>query len=184
MGKRRGNGQGSVFQRKDGRWEACAYVYFADGTSRRVSRYSGTRAGAEEQLAGLLASNAQWAPVTIDRTTTVGKYLAWWLDTVAVHRLRPTTMVTYRQYTQRYLIPGLGKHKLIALTTGQVQQWFNSLREVCWCCTQHVDARRPADRQRCCALGVCCGQTLKAGTIAYLRAILSSALAHAVRRTN
>lgn len=181
MARRRGNGQGSVFQRKDGRWEASAYVFASDGTSRRVSRYAGTRAQAEEKLAGLLAQNAQWAPVTVDRTTTVGRYLSWWLDQVAAHRLRPTTLVTYRQYTDRYLIPGLGKHKLIGLSTGHVQQWLTSLRSVCWCCTQAVDARRPEHRQRCCALGSCCGSFLTAGTIAYLRAILSSALAHAVR---
>lgn len=181
MGRRRANGQGSVFQRRDGRWEAAAYVLHADGSSRRVSRYAATRAQAEEKLAQLLASNAELVPVNVDRTTTVGAYLTWWLDAVAVHRLRPTTLVTYRQYTRRYLIPGLGRHRLVALSTGQVQQWLTSLRQVCWCCNQNVDARRPAQRRRCCALGSCCGSLLTAGTIAYLRAILSSALAHAVR---
>ncbi len=43
MARRRGNGEGTVFQRADGRWEAAAYVRQPDGTRRRVYRYSGSR---------------------------------------------------------------------------------------------------------------------------------------------
>ena len=38
------NGEGSVYERKDGRWVAAAYVPAVGGTVHRVSSYAKTRA--------------------------------------------------------------------------------------------------------------------------------------------
>jgi integrase len=120
------------------------------------------------------------------RPGTVAEYLTWWLRTVASHRLRATTFATYEGYVRLYLIPGLGHKRLSALSPKDVREYLTAVRSVCQCCAQGWDARRDPQakkkesRPRCCAIGACCGKKISAGTVAYLRAILSSALAHAV----
>jgi integrase len=37
--KKRANGQGSIYQRKDGRWAGAAYVLAANGTYKRTPVY-------------------------------------------------------------------------------------------------------------------------------------------------
>ncbi|SKW94457.1 site-specific recombinase XerD [Mycobacteroides abscessus subsp. massiliense] len=46
MTGRRTAGEGTVYRRKDGRWEAAAYLPTAIGTRRRISVYGSTRAEA------------------------------------------------------------------------------------------------------------------------------------------
>lgn len=54
----RANGDGSVYQRKDGRWEAAGYVLAAGDTRKRVRVYGATR---KEALAKL---TEKWPPAT------------------------------------------------------------------------------------------------------------------------
>ena len=181
MARRRGNGEGTVFQRGDGRWEAAAYVRQPDGTRRRVYRYSATRQAGMDQLAALRDRDARMAPLTVTSSTTVGEYLTVWLKQVAVHAVRPTTWISYRHAVQRYLIPGLGRRRLAWLTTKEVRVWLAEVATTCQCCRQHIDARRAIGKRRCCDVGACCGRRVAPTTLRYLRALLSSALAHAVR---
>jgi integrase len=46
---RRANGEGTVYRRKDGRWEAAVYVLTADGTRKRVRIYGRTRGRGSSQ---------------------------------------------------------------------------------------------------------------------------------------
>lgn len=186
MGGRRANGEGTVYQRKDGRWEAAGYVVTADGGSKRVRVYGSTRKQAMDKLIAKIAASNAGLPVAADASTTVGDYLNAWLTTVAVHKLRPTTYATYEHYVKAFIIPGLGAKRLVALTPKDVRAWLHQVQTVCQCCAQGRDASRDPNatrkqsRPRCCAVGVCCNTTITAGTVAYLKAVLSSALAHAV----
>jgi hypothetical protein len=48
--KRRANGQGSIYQRKDGRWVGAAFVLTADGTCKRIPVYGASAEGAGDEL--------------------------------------------------------------------------------------------------------------------------------------
>jgi integrase len=187
MTGRRANGEGTVYQRKDGRWEAAGYVMTASGGSKRVRVYAATRKQAMDQLIAKIAASRQGMPIADDGTLTVADYLTRWLRDVAVHRLRPTTFATYDRYIRVFIIPGIGRKRLAALTPKDIRTWLHQTAEICQCCAQGWDAardpnaRRRESRPRCCAVGTCCGKRVTAGTLRYLRAILSSALAHAVR---
>lgn len=85
-------------------------------------------------------------------------YLTYWLEHVAVHRLRETTRTRYTACVHRYLIPGLGKRKLAGLTGRDVRAWLDRLRTVCQCCACGLDARR--EETRCCSAGACCRRVL------------------------
>ncbi|GIF09828.1 tyrosine-type recombinase/integrase [Actinoplanes siamensis] len=186
-GKKRANGEGTIYQRADGRWEGAGYVLTTDGTSKRVRVYGATRKQAADKLTEKLADSHHGRPTPVTPDMTVGGYLMQWLTTVAVHRVRPTTYANYDTYIRRFLIPGLGRLRLAALTVADVRSFLDGIAAVCQCCAQGWDARRdPAHRRkdrrpRCCAIGNCCQHRVQPATVRYIRAVLSAALAHAVR---
>ncbi|MFJ4969325.1 tyrosine-type recombinase/integrase [Streptomyces sp. NPDC088755] len=174
--KTRANGEGTIYQRRDGRWEAAGYVLAADGSRKRVRVYGTTRKNAADRLAEKITDSNRGLPVaTAD--STVGVYLAYWLNSVAVHRLRENTHTRYATCVRLHLIPGLGTKKLARLTAKDVRTFLDRLRTTCQCCAQELDAAR----QRCCAIAECCGKRLSPLTVAYVHSVLKSALEHAVR---
>ncbi|PJE97185.1 site-specific integrase [Streptomyces carminius] len=174
--KTRANGEGTVYQRKDGRWEAASYVLSAGGTRKRVRVYGTTRKNAADKLAERIADSNRGLPVaTAD--STVSDYLAYWLNNVAVHRLRENTHTRYAACVRLHLIPGLGTKKVARLTAKDIRIFLDWLRTTCQCCAQGLDT----ERKRCCAIGECCQKRLSALTVTYVHSVLKSALEHAVR---
>ncbi|MEV4612875.1 tyrosine-type recombinase/integrase [Kitasatospora sp. NPDC049258] len=181
----RANGDGTVYQRKDGRWEAASYVLAVGDTRKRVRVYGTTRKDALAKLTEKTAASNRGVPV-VSAQGSLGAYLTYWLENVAVHQLRENTHTRYAAVVHQYLIPGLGRKKIAKLAAKDVRTWLNELRTVCQCCARGIDARRKPDAQtgrrpRCCALGKCCGKHLSPLTLAYLHSVLKSALEHAVR---
>ena len=174
----RANGDGTVYQRKDGRWEAAGYVLAPGNTRKRVRVYGTTRKEALAKLTEKIAASNRGLPVP-SAQGSVAAYLTYWLENVAVHHLRENTHTRYTAVVHRYLIPGLGKKKLTKLTTKDVRTWLNQLRTTCQCCTRRIDARR--DQPRCCTVGQCCRKQLSPLTLTYIHSVLKSALEHAVR---
>jgi integrase len=174
--KARANGEGTIYQRKDGRWEAAGYVLAADGTRKRVRVYGSTRREAADKLAEKIADSNRGLPVaTAD--STVGDYLTYWLNRIAVHRLRENTHTRYATCVRLHLIPGLGSKKIARLTAKDVRTFLDRLRTTCQCCAQGLDTEREA----CCAIGECCQKRLSPSTVTYVHSVLKSALEHAVR---
>lgn len=173
--KARANGEGTIYQRKDRRWEAAGYVLAADGSRKRVRVYGTTRKNAADKLAEKIADSNRGLPVaTAD--STVGVYLTYWLNSVAIHRLRENTHTRYATCIRLYLKPGLGTKKLARLTARDVRTFLDRLRTTCQCCSQGLDIHK-----RCCAIGECCRKRLSPLTVTYVHSVLKSALEHAVR---
>ncbi|MFE4513473.1 tyrosine-type recombinase/integrase [Kitasatospora sp. NPDC056783] len=181
----RANGDGTVYQRKDGRWEAAGYVLAPGDTRKRVRVYGITRKEALAKLTEKIATSNRGVPVPTAQGS-LAAYLTYWLENVAVHQLRETTHTRYTACVAHYLIPGLGKKKLAKLAAKDVRTWLNGLRTICQCCARGIDARRRPDAQpdrrpRCCAIGRCCRKYLSPLTLSYIHSVLKSALEHAVR---
>ncbi len=71
------------------------------------------------------------------------------------------------------------------MTTGHpgrrdVREWLTKLAGICQCCAQGKDAKRPKDRQRCCAVGECCEAYPSRRVVQAARDALRAALTHAV----
>ena len=121
------NGAGSTYKRKDGRWVASIYLTEASGRRVRRTVYGKTRAEALAALDELRALQRSGRPVPPGQLT-LRTYLAEWLDLVVADRVRPSTLVAYRHYVERYLAPDLGDKKLAALTARELRIYLDSLR--------------------------------------------------------
>ncbi|MEV7421075.1 tyrosine-type recombinase/integrase [Streptomyces sp. NPDC091212] len=174
----RANGDGTVYQRKDSRWEAAGYVLAPGNTRKRIRVYGTTRKEALAKLTEKIAASNRGLPAP-SAQGGLATYLTYWLDAVAVHQLRENTHTRYAAVARLYLIPGLGRKKLAKLTAKDVRTWLNQLRTACQCCTRGLDTTR--DQPRCCAAGQCCARRLSPLTLAYMHSVLKSALEHAVR---
>ncbi|MBA0124236.1 site-specific integrase [Haloechinothrix sp. YIM 98757] len=181
-GKRNANGAGSIYQRKDGRWEAKVFVNTPDGLRKRVSVYGDTWEEAHSEKIRLQDQQRRGIPVAVS-TVTVGEYMSYWLYDIAQAKVRRTTYSSYELLTRLYIVPGLGKRKLTALQAAHVRTWLNSVSKTCQCCAQGKDAAR-ADKgkARCCAKqpAECCEQYPGTGTLRALLRVLRAALQDAI----
>ncbi|MCX8088610.1 MAG: site-specific integrase, partial [Meiothermus ruber] len=97
---RRGKGEGSIFQHKDGRWAAFVTIgYGPDGKQRKRWVYGRTRREVAEALARLLP-RAGYGLIQTTRLR-LGEWLERWADErVRSKGLRPSTVQNYRNYQQ------------------------------------------------------------------------------------
>lgn len=111
---RRGNGEGTITRRKDGRWEARYTVHTTSGLKRKAL-YGKTRKETAEKLAKAVADRN--GGLTFDAgKTTVGEYLDRWLSDAVRDTVRQRTYERYEQIARVHIKPALGRIKLKALT--------------------------------------------------------------------
>ncbi len=118
--KRRGRGEGSVFQRKDGYW--VAQLELGDG--KRKQYYGKTQKEAHEKLRKAQRELEKGTLVTGPQQT-IEQYLTYWLEEVHKSSLKVSTYVKYRKVINTYIVPALGNIKLEKLTPQHVQSLYN-----------------------------------------------------------
>ncbi|MFI6210006.1 tyrosine recombinase XerC [Streptomyces sp. NPDC051041] len=124
--KRNPNGAGSIWQRKDGRFEARVYVPQPDGTRKRKTVYGATWEECDEKRQELVRRDRQGIP-TPSRSAKLSEWLPYWLEEhVRPHRKR-TTYVKYEMHVRLYLVPLLGSRRLESLTTANVRQMISKV---------------------------------------------------------
>ena len=119
MARRRGNGEGSISRRKDGRWEARYTAHTAGGPKRRVV-YGKTRKEVADALARALADRA--SGLVFDAgSITVGEYLDRWLEDSDRGSIRASTYERHKEIVGLHIRPALGCVNLSKLTPAHVQ---------------------------------------------------------------
>lgn len=124
---RRGRGEGSIYQRSDGKWVAVLNLGWHNGKRRRKVAYARTRQGAKTKLGKMAADHN--ASALVVASPTVEQWLRYWFEEIAPERVRPSTLRGYNTYVERYLIPALGKHRLDRLEPGHVRQLYSKMRK-------------------------------------------------------
>ena len=99
---RRGSGEGSIFERADGRW--CAHLIVGPERQRRYL-YGRTR---QEAARKLMARSRDDGPLPAPGRGTVGSYLIAWLEGQR-SRLRPRVWLRYEQLVHVHALPFLGR---------------------------------------------------------------------------
>ncbi|GER87675.1 site-specific integrase [Dictyobacter vulcani] len=113
-------GGGSVFQRKDGRWEAKFKV---EETGKYKSLYASTEKGAYKLLEEAKLQQRQGTLAT-GPDHTLKDFLVYWLEDVEKPTVEVSTYIGNRIVIHKHLVPGLGHIKLQKLTARQLQSFY------------------------------------------------------------
>jgi integrase len=123
MAKRRGHGEGSIYQRKDGRWVAVITI---DETGKRKTFYGKTRGEVQEKLKTALAEQQRGMLVT-SRDQKLGDYMLEWLEEKRMG-VKASTAVVYESIIHNHLLPGLGHISMQRLTPLHIHRFYLSLQ--------------------------------------------------------
>jgi integrase len=118
MPTKRGNSEGSITKRSDGRWEAR--VTLPGG--KRKSFYAKTRQEVARRLAEVLRDRDRGLPIVGERQTTA-QFLTSWLGIVQ-STIGLGTWKTYEEIVRLHLVPTLGAVPLGKLTPQHVQTLY------------------------------------------------------------
>jgi integrase len=116
---RRGNGEGTITQRKNGTYEAKITV---EG-GKRKSIYGKTRKEVQEKLKIALREQQQGTLVTAQQQK-LEQFLSDWLENTQKHSVRPRTYERYEEIVRLHIIPVLGRYYLHKLTPQHVQAFY------------------------------------------------------------
>jgi len=128
MPKKRGNSEGTVCLRTDGRWEAKVTVTIAEGKQKRKHAYSSTQREALEKLAKLRGQQIADIPFAHEKLT-LGQRLKSWLQNQKPPAVKPKTYIAYEYQSARHLIPALGRIPLSKLTPQDVRDFMQNRLE-------------------------------------------------------
>ena len=119
MSRKRGNGEGSIYRRKDGRWVGQYLVYTADGPKYRYL-YGKTRQDVSKKLTKAMADRD--GRITFDAgTITVSEYLDRWMKDSVRGTVRLSTVERHEINVRVHINPALGQVKLKSLTPAHVR---------------------------------------------------------------
>lgn len=122
MGRRR-RGNGTVYRRKEGRYEAAFYANTPLGI-KRVRRYAKTLKEAEAILVEMRQKHDSGIKVD-PKEAKLGAYMDYWLLKVQP-AIRRSTYYSYEATVRLYLKPGLGNKGLAKLSVSDVQTFIDN----------------------------------------------------------
>lgn len=123
----RGNGEGNIRKKKDGRWEARITIGRNDNGRQKMKYFSGkTRQEAAEKLSTYLNESKKGIYIEPNRYT-VATWLDDWYNNYVVNRVKPSTRVSYDTCIRVHIKPNLGFYKLSDLKSSTIQGFYNKM---------------------------------------------------------
>ena len=117
---RRGNGEGSIYQRTDGRWVAS----ITGEGNKRKELYGKTRKEVFEKLKKTQQEHQQGVLVTGPQQT-MKQYLEHWLDEVHKPTIRLSSYTKYKGLLRRHIVPVIGHIPIQKITPQHVQALYS-----------------------------------------------------------
>jgi integrase len=125
--KRRGNGEGSVYQRADGRWCATHSVGYApNGRRRRQTIFGESKEDVQNQLASVRSKMLEDA-VAEPSKLRLATFLERWLEDAARPTVRATTHASYKGVIENHIVPRIGGVMLTKLSPIHVQALYSDM---------------------------------------------------------
>ena len=128
------NGEGSIRAVKDKSGKVIGYDvemslgFKPNGKRARTRRRVKTLKEAKD-LRARLAVDHMDGRLTIIHADTVATYGFRWIQDVKSHQVRPTTAADYEYRLRTWVVPSLGRVRLIDLRAGQVDAWIAAMRK-------------------------------------------------------
>lgn len=127
MRKRRGRGEGAIYQRADGQWCASVTIgYDEKGQRRRRVVYGSTKDDALKKLSEV-SSAAATGMLPVAGGTKVGDFLNHWLENAARPGVRPRTYQLYKWLIDKHINPHIGGVRLSTLSPVHVQGMLTTM---------------------------------------------------------
>ncbi|MCW2279173.1 tyrosine-type recombinase/integrase [Heliophilum fasciatum] len=119
------NGQGSVYQRKDGYWVAQVYIGKDDNGKPKYARKTFKHEEDALHWRDKALVEHRQGVFTVPSTVTFAEWLDIWLTQYVRPHVRPKTWESYEYIIRLHLKPTLGTVKIQALQAAQLQQLLN-----------------------------------------------------------
>src|SRR5215203_2663711 len=119
---RRGNGEGSIRRRADGRWEG-RYTLYADEGRKQKTVYGKTRKEVAEKLTDVMAGRDKGLIFDAGKLT-LGEHLERWLEDVVKPSASHRTYSTNAQQVRTHIAPTLGRIKLKSLRKAHLDRLY------------------------------------------------------------
>ena len=129
MAKRRPSGDGMVRKRDDGRWEGRIVVGHKKNGAP-IHRY--VLARTQKELIVKLHDCIEMyrdADLTEDSNMTLGEWLDRWINEYMIFTIRESTLDSYKAMIKNQIKPYLGDRPLSALTTQELQKFYNTVKK-------------------------------------------------------
>jgi integrase len=125
--RRRGQGEGSIFQRGDGRWVArIAAGYDQNGKRLRKTVYGLTKKEVQDKLLEL-HQRKKTGQLPATSKVTVAEFLKQWLEDVARVKVEESTYIRYEQLIRIHINSRIGGIKLERLTTSDADNIYSEM---------------------------------------------------------
>ena len=120
---KRGNHEGSVYQRRDGRWVGVVTVNSDDGKQSRKYFYGASRAAVADKIATAVDLLRRGVMPPNERLT-VGEYLVRWLSDAVRSSVKESTYHVYAKDVRLHIMPTLATVPMARLTPAQLQRLY------------------------------------------------------------
>ena len=127
---RRGKNEGSVYQRKDGRWVGQVTVGYREDNGKPIRRYTyqATREEAAHWVALQVATELDRAGSVRSGELLLRDFLHNWLTACKVHEVCSRTMALYYDAERLHIAPALGDLPLGEVTPLKIQTFLYQLQ--------------------------------------------------------
>lgn len=126
MGDRRTRGEGSIYQRSDGRWVGVVDLGWVAGKRLRKTVTAPTLRELRPKFKALKASIDDGV---LPDDMTVEQWMQHWLEHEVDRKLRPITASGYRRYAENWIIPHLGKRRLDKLKPDHIEALYAAMAD-------------------------------------------------------
>lgn len=125
---KRGNNEGSIFRRKDGRW--CAQLKLEQENGRRKRRYfyGASQLDVSDQLLKARSDRSKGLPINLERQT-VEEFLKRWLETTLKPNAKPRSFESFETIVNLHIVPTIGRVRLDRVAPQHVAGMLDKLRK-------------------------------------------------------
>ena len=124
---KKGNGEGTIVKRKDGKWQAAIWVTYPSGERKRKYFYAKTRKECADWLT-TMRNSIMLGRVTLDSNTRLIDWLHQWLKAYCIN-IRDSTRMNYMTYLEHIQQHRIADIPLDKLTTNALQEFVLFLKE-------------------------------------------------------
>ena len=132
-GRKRANGEGSLRQRYEGKWEGRYTAGYDLLTGKRIQKsvFAGTKKECAAKLAKAIQENngPYYRKGLPYGDQPLSNWIRLWFESYTKPNIRPSTAASYTNMIENHIVPALGHITLSKLSSIQVQRFYNSLRE-------------------------------------------------------